>query len=78
MILVRRHSDEGRLGEDVGAESCVFGAEAVVLVCFDDVETRLVLVHGVQNYLNGSRGFDKERVRDLPCFQNTTTFTEGN
>lgn len=26
---------------------------------------------------SGSGGFDKVRVRDLPCFQNTTTFTEG-
>lgn len=51
MVLVGRHGDEGRLGEDVRAESGVLGAEAVVLVCFDYVETRLVLVHGVQNYL---------------------------
>lgn len=57
MVLVGRHSDEGRLGEDVGAESCVFGAEAVVLVCLDDVETRLVLVHGVQYYLRGEGRF---------------------
>lgn len=53
MVLVGSHSNEGRLGEDVGAESCVFGAEAIVLVCFDNVETRLVLVHGVQYYLHG-------------------------
>lgn len=53
MVLVGGHSDEGRLGEDVRAEGCVFGAEAIVLVCFDNVETRLVLVHGVQYYLHG-------------------------
>lgn len=51
MVLVGRHSDEGGLGEDVGAESRVFGAKAVVLVGLDDVETRLVFVHGIEYYL---------------------------
>lgn len=51
MVLVGRHGDEGRLREDVAAEGCVLGAEAVVLVRLDDVETRLVFVHGVEYYL---------------------------
>lgn len=56
VVLVGSHSNKGRLREDMGAESCVFGAEAIVLICFDNVETRLVLVHGVQYYLQGGEG----------------------
>ena len=62
VVLVGRHSDEGRLGEDVGAESRVFRAEAVILVRLDDVETRLVFVHGVEYYLHG--GGDGEGETD--------------
>lgn len=51
VVLVGRYGDEGRLGEDVGTECRVFGAEAVVLIGLDDVEPRLVFVHGVENYL---------------------------
>lgn len=55
VVLVGRHSDEGRLGEDVGTECCVFGTKAVVLVGLDNVEARLVFMHGVKNYLHGGR-----------------------
>lgn len=51
VILVGGHGDEGGLGEDVGAEGRVFGAEPVVLVCLHDVEPGLVFVHGVQDDL---------------------------
>lgn len=47
VVLVGRDRDEGGLGENVRAEGRVFGAEAVVLVGLDDVDPRLVLVHGV-------------------------------
>lgn len=47
MVLVGRDRDEGGLGENVRAEGRVFGAEAVVLVGLDDVDPRLILVHGV-------------------------------
>lgn len=55
MVLVGSHSDEGRLREDMGAESRVFWAEAVVLIGLDNVKARLVFVHGVENYLHGGR-----------------------
>lgn len=51
VILVGRDRDEGGLGENVRAEGRVFGAKAVVLVGFDNVDPRLILVHGVQNDL---------------------------
>lgn len=74
VVLVGRHSDEGCLREDVGAESRVFGAKAVVLIRLDDVEARLVFVHGVEYYLQGGGGVEIERVRltDLSCFQRPT------
>lgn len=53
MVLIGRHSDEGSLGEDVSAESCVFGTKAIVLICLDNMETRLVFVHRVEYYLYG-------------------------
>lgn len=55
VVLVGRHGDEGSLREDVGTERRVFGTKAVVLVGLDDVEARLVFVHGVENYLHGGR-----------------------
>lgn len=64
MVLVGCHSDEGSLREDVGTESCVFGAEAVVLVRLDNMETRLVFVHGVEYYLNTGE-IEKVRLTDL-------------
>lgn len=48
VILVGRDRDEGSLGENVRAEGRVFGAESVILVGFDDVDPRLILVHRVQ------------------------------
>lgn len=53
MVLVGCDSDEGCLREDVGAESRVLGSEAVILIRLDNVETRLVFVHGVEYYLHG-------------------------
>lgn len=64
MVLVGRHSDECGLREDVGAESCVFGAEAIILICLDNVEPWLVFVHGVEYYLHGG-GFEKVRLTGL-------------
>lgn len=52
MVLVGRHTDEGSLREDVGAESRIFGAKAVVLIRLDNMEARLVFVHGVEYYLH--------------------------
>lgn len=69
VVLVGCHSDEGSLREDVGAESRVFGAKAVILICLDNMEARLVFVHGVEYYLHGG-GFEKVRLTDLSCFQN--------
>lgn len=51
MILVGRDRYEGGLGENVRAEGRVFGAKSVVLVGLDDVDPRLILVHGVQDDL---------------------------
>lgn len=51
VILVGGHRDEGGLWEHVGAESGVFGAKSVVLISLNDVEPRLVLVHGVEDDL---------------------------
>lgn len=55
VVLVGCNSDEGGLWEDMGAEGCVLGAEAIVLICLHDVEPRLVLVHGVQDDLGMGR-----------------------
>lgn len=55
MVLVGCHSNEGSLREDVGAESRVFRAKAIVLVCLDNMETGLVFVHGVEYYLHKGR-----------------------
>lgn len=55
VVLVGRHSDEGSLREDVGAESRVFGAKAIILVRLDNMETWLVFVHGVEYYLQRGR-----------------------
>lgn len=52
VVLVGCYGSKGCLSEDVGAECCVFGAKAVVLVCFDNMETGLVFVHGVEDYLH--------------------------
>lgn len=51
MILVGRDRDEGGLGENVRAEGRVFGAEPVVLIGLDDVDPRLIFMHGVQDDL---------------------------
>lgn len=68
VVLVGRHSDEGSLRENVGAESCVFRAEAVVLVRLDNMETRLVFVHGVEYYLHRGE-IEKVRLTDLSLCQ---------
>lgn len=52
MVLIGCHSDEGSLREDVSAESRVFGAKTIVLICLDNMETRLVFMHGVEYYLH--------------------------
>lgn len=70
VVLVGCHSDEGSLREDVSAESRVFWAEAVILVCLDNVETRLVFVHGIEYYLQGGE-IEKVRLTDLSCFHET-------
>lgn len=59
VVLVGRYSDEGGLREDVGAESCVFRTKAIVLIGLDDVEARLVFVHGVENYLQWEEGLSR-------------------
>lgn len=51
MVLIRGDGDEGRLVEDVGAVGRVLGPKSVVFIRFDDVESRLVLVHRVQDDL---------------------------
>lgn len=51
VVLVGGNSDEGSLGEDMGAEGSVLGAKAVVLIRLHDVEPGLVFVHGVQDGL---------------------------
>lgn len=68
MVLIRCHCDEGSFWEHVSAESCVLRAEAVVFICFDNVETRLVFVHGVEYYLR-MREREKKMLTDPSCFQ---------
>lgn len=65
VVLVGCHSDEGSLREDMGAESRVLGAKAIILICLDNMETRLVFVHGVQNYLHGGRVWEGEIDRPV-------------
>lgn len=55
VVLVGGNSDEGSLGEDMGAEGSVLGAKAVVLIRLHDVEPGLVFVHGVQDDLGMGR-----------------------
>lgn len=55
VVLVGGDGDEGGLGEDMGAEGGVLGAEAVVLVRLHDVQPGLVLVHGVEDDLGMGR-----------------------
>lgn len=45
VVLVGGDGDEGGLGEDVGAECRVLGAERVVLVRLHNVQPGLVFVH---------------------------------
>lgn len=54
VVLVGGDRDEVGLGEHVGAERAVGQLQDVV--GSHDVEARLVLVHGVQNGLQGGRG----------------------
>lgn len=54
VVLVGGDRDEGGLGEDVGAERRVLGAEGVVLVRLHNVQPRLVFVHGVQDDLKNN------------------------
>lgn len=56
MVLIGRDRDEGGLGENVRAEGRVLGAEAVILVGFHNVDPRLILVHGIQDDLEGKGG----------------------
>lgn len=51
VILIRGDRDEGRLVEGVSAVGCVLGTKSVIFIRFDDVESRLVLVHRVQDDL---------------------------
>lgn len=51
MVLVRGDGDEGRLVEDMSTVGRVLGSESIVFIRFDDVESRLVLVHRVQDDL---------------------------
>lgn len=51
VVLVGGHGDEGGLWEHMGAEGCVFGAKSIVLIGLDDVQPRLVLMHGVEDDL---------------------------
>lgn len=55
VVLIGRHRDEGCLGEDVSAEGGVFGAEAVIFIGFHDVDPRLILVHRIENDLEGRK-----------------------
>lgn len=51
VVLVGGHGDEGGLWEHVGAKGCVFGAKSIVLIGLNDVQPRLVLMHGVEDDL---------------------------
>lgn len=51
VVLIGGDRDEGRLVEGVGAVGRVLGTKSVVFIRFDDVESRLVLVHRVQDDL---------------------------
>lgn len=51
VVLVRGDGDEGRLVEDMSTVGRVLGSKSIVFICFDDVESRLVLVHRVQDDL---------------------------
>lgn len=51
MVLVRGDRDEGRLVKDMSTVGRVLGAKGIVFIRFDDVESRLVLVHRVQDDL---------------------------
>lgn len=51
VVLIRGDRNEGRLVEDVSAVGRVLGTKSVVFIRFDDVESRLVLVHRVQDDL---------------------------
>lgn len=72
VVLVGCHSYEGSLRKDVGTESCVFGAEAVVFVRLDNVKTRLVFVHGVEYYLYRGE-IEKVRLTYLSYCQKPTS-----
>lgn len=61
VVLVGCNSDESSLWEDMGAEGCVLGAKAVVLICLHDVEPGLVFVHGIQDDL----GMGKKRGQTM-------------
>lgn len=58
VVLIGRDRDEGGLGENVRAEGRVLGAEAVILVGFHNVDPRLILVHGIQDDLEGKGGWE--------------------
>lgn len=51
MVLIGGYGDEGSLVEDVSTVGRVLGSERIIFICFDYVESWLVLVHGVQDDL---------------------------
>lgn len=52
-VLVRCDGGEGRLGEGEGLENTPADTEEVV--CLDEVEARVVAMHGVQDDLQAGR-----------------------
>lgn len=69
MVLIGRDRNEGCLGEDVGAEGRVLGAEAVVFICLHDVDARLVLVHRVQDDLEDRKSRAQRQMLDCMLSQ---------
>lgn len=55
MVLVGRDGREFRLGEDEGTEILRLRRVLVALVNVNDVETRLVSVHGIQDDLQDTK-----------------------
>lgn len=59
VILIRSYRDEGCLVKHVSAVGSVLGSEHVIFVGLDDVKSRLVLVHRVQDDLQKSKRVHK-------------------
>lgn len=62
VILIRSYRDEGCLVKHVSAVGSVLRSKHVVFVGLDDVKSRLVLVHRVQDDLEKTRGYRNPQV----------------